>query len=344
MLFIPFWYFQKAGSSIVGCPDVTPSAVSYVDNGVTWCYWLKSTAQSSIYQEIMCATNGGTLANIPSAAHETVIKTALGSSWTVTDNVYIGVTDATRTGNFQTWAGDSLTYTNWASTEPQSSNVCVYMERTSYEWYTTHCNDHLPAVCYCVIDPLDSYTCSGTVVTSAGGVTNTGTTVQSSVSNVPTTSPQTASTDGRTSTNIQTTTAASNVCYPSSLTSCLSCCYAQTTTTTSSIGASFMDIVADLKIDIKQTNKFQRKLHSIADHRPLSVSIGTVAIFTLISVIAVIVTCDVPVLCRQWNMLRKSMRRLLCRRPKSRVARNSRSIHPGEFLETTTHPPSVSTS
>ncbi|XP_069106890.1 uncharacterized protein [Argopecten irradians] len=365
MLFISSWLFQKARSSIIGCPDVTPSPVSYIDNsGLTWCYWLKSTGQSSNFQAIMCAQNGGTLASLPSAEHETVVKTALGSTWSVSENVYIGVRDITNTGNFQTWSGGVLTYANWATAEPQSFKYCVYMHPVSYEWYTTHCNDHIPAVCFCVIDPLDSNTCSGAVI--SGGVASADTTVpQTITSNANTTVPQTITTNTNTTvpqtittntittvpssntvytTSVSVMTTNSNACYPHRLSSCLSCCYAHqnATTTRSSVGTSFNDVVADLKIDVKQTNKFQRRLHSIADHRPLSVSIGTVALLTLIAVIAVIITCDFPVLCAQWKMLKRFVRHQLCKRPRSRVARNSRSIFPEESGEMTL--PTVSTS
>ncbi|XP_021339227.1 uncharacterized protein LOC110440453 [Mizuhopecten yessoensis] len=322
-LLIPFWYFQNAGSSIIGCPEVTPSAISYLDNGVTWCYWLKPSTQDSVYQQLMCATNGGTLANIPSASHEAAVTTALGSTWSATTDVYIGVRDVTNTGNFQTWAGDTLTYTNWGSSEPQSFQFCVYMDRTTHLWHTTHCNVHILALCYCVIDSNDPYTCSGNVVTGTGGVTSSVTTVSSNTATDQTTS--------------------SNVCYPSILTSCLSCCYAQATPTTSSLGKSFTDIVADLKIDTKQTNRYQRKLQSVADYRPLSVGIGTIAILVLITVVAVIVTCDIPVLGAQFNLIQRSMRRLFCRSPKSRVRRRSNRVHSDPCDQTVASQPTTST-
>ncbi|XP_060080189.1 uncharacterized protein LOC132559575 [Ylistrum balloti] len=322
---------NSVGSSIVGCPDVTPSAVSYVNNNVTWCYWLKNSPESSIYQELMCQTNGGTLANIPSALHHATVTAAMDSTWSASDSVYIGVMDSNHDGVFTTWNEDTLTYTNWANNEPQSYKYCVFLQKTEHKWYAEHCNRHLPAVCYCVIDPADTYTCSGSVVSASSGVaTGSSTSTTDSTRTVQTLS------------SISQTTQ-SNVCYQSNLASCLSCCYAQTTTTTSSLGTSFTDAVADLKINSKQTNRYQRKLYSAPDHRPLSISIGAVAILIIVAVICIIVTCDFPVIYTQWNILKRSVRRLFCRRPKSRIARHTKRVHPDNVHKTMTGPPTVST-
>ncbi|MFO0548110.1 MAG: DUF4215 domain-containing protein [Polyangiaceae bacterium] len=107
------------------------------------CYAAFSSTVSRALAETACQAVSGHLASITSAAENTLVRTLLPQT-----TLYIGATDAATEGTWEWPSGESFSYSNWSTNEPNNSGdedcVQLYVDGT---WNDVPCTNTYGYVC-----------------------------------------------------------------------------------------------------------------------------------------------------------------------------------------------------
>jgi len=98
-----------------------------------------------------CEVNGGLLASIISEEENAAIFRHLGASWGYSGNLWIGLVDAAKEGDFRWINGEAVTYGNWCTGEPNDAGKvgedCAHIFTSRNCWNDSDCNARFGYVC-----------------------------------------------------------------------------------------------------------------------------------------------------------------------------------------------------